>query len=323
MDYTIFYKKKYENHLDISDRDYDLFISAYNKSERVNEVYKNISANEKHWIVLPEYNFTDVEFPAVDDGELLFIYTNIGDEASVVREYFEENSEKIQGQNICIDMTGFLRPHLMFLVRYLGLMKVGKVDFLYSDPDSYKDREDTTFTSDYIEVRQVIGCEGNHNPETSNDLMIIGAGYDAQRISDVAKNKASARKIQLLGFPSLRPDMYQENILNANKAEEEAGMGKEDSFSDPSTTILAPANDPFVTAQLLSDFVKKENKKVEISNLYLCPLSTKAQTLGFSLFYISECIDKAVSMIFPFCHNYERQTSTGISKVWIYTVEFY
>lgn len=320
MDYTIFYKKKYENHLKISERDYDLFISAYNKSERVNEVYKKISASEKHWVILPEYNFESMEFPAVDSGELLFSYTAIGDEASVVREYFEENSEKIKGQNICIDITGFLRPHLMFLVRYLGLMKVGKVDFLYSDPDSYKDREDTTFTSDYIKVRQVIGCEGNHTPETSNDLMIIGAGYDAQRITDVARNKASARKIQLLGFPSLRADMYQENILNAYKAEEEAGMGKEDSFNDPSTTILAPANDPFVTAQLLSDFVKKEKKRDEISNLYLCPLSTKAQTLGFSLFYISECIDKAVSMIFPFCHNYERETSSGISKVWIYTL---
>lgn len=322
MDYTIFYKHKFDNHTDIGTRDYDLIISAYNQSERVNTVFSSANATEKHWLIFPEYDFKEIEYPALKGSEYSFAFPADGDEASVIRDYFKDNMNKIVGKKVCIDMTGFLRPHLIFLVRYLSLHKVGSIDFLYSDPDSYKNRENTTFTSNYIKVRQVIGCEGIHNPETSNDILIIGAGYDSQRISDVAKNKASARKIQLLGFPSLRPDMYQENILNANKAQEDAGMGKEDSFNDPSTTILAPANDPFVTAQLLSDFIRNEKKRRDITNLYLSPLSTKAQTLGFSLFYINECLDKAVSVIFPFCENYERETSKGISKVWIYTVEF-
>lgn len=322
MDYTIYYKEKFEDYTDIEKRDYDLLISAYNESERVNTVFNRINAPEKHWLILPEYNFKEIEYPSLNTSESLFTFSSVGDEASEIRDYFKKNENKIVGNKICIDMTGFLRPHLIFLIRYLALKKVGTIDFLYSDPDSYKNRENTTFTSNYINVRQVIGCEGNHNPETNNDILIIGSGYDAQRISDVAKNKASARKIQLLGFPSLRPDMYQENVLNANKAQEDAGMGKEDSFNDPSTTILAPANDPFVTAQLLSDFIRSEKKRRAISNLYLSPLSTKAQTLGFSLFYINECLDKPVSIIFPFCGNYERETSEGISKVWIYTVEF-
>ncbi len=33
-------------------------------------------------------------------------------------------------------------------------------------------------------MRQVDGCQGFHNPDTKNDVLVIGSGYDHLRISD-------------------------------------------------------------------------------------------------------------------------------------------
>ncbi len=149
--------------------------------------------------------------------------------------------------------------------------------------------------------------------------MIIGSGYDHKLINSVSEDKEHAKKIQLFGFPSLQPDMYQENILRSYKAEESIG-GKQ--FLDVNSSYFAPANDPFLTAQTLRECIDKENKYKSITNLYLSPLSTKAQTLGFALYYIKERINQPCSVIFPFCTQYTRETSVGISKVWKYTIEF-
>jgi hypothetical protein len=132
----------------------------------------------------------------------------------------------------------------------------------------------------------------------------------------IAKEKKEAKKIQVLGFPSLQADMFQQNILKSCKAEEDAFSGEFD--MDSENIILSPANDPFVTANLLSEYLKKNTL---FTNLYLCPLSTRAQTLGMALFYVVECLDLPASIIFPFCKGYSRETSKGLSKIWVYTVE--
>ena len=168
-----------------------------------------------------------------------------------------------------------------------------------------------------VRIREIKGCLGSHNPETNQDLLFLGSGYDFNRMIAIAKEKKEAKKIQLLGFPSLQADMFQQNIIKSCKAEEDAFSGEFDLESE--NVILAPANDPFVTAKLLSEYLKK-NKS--FTNLYLCPLSTKAQTLGMALFYIVECLNLPASIIFPFCKGYSRETSKGVSKIWIYTVEF-
>ena len=64
-----------------------------------------------------------------------------------------------------------------------------------------------------------------HKPDVSNDILIIGSGYDDELISKIADNKNHCKKLQIFGFPSLRPEMYQENILNSHKASEAIGAG--------------------------------------------------------------------------------------------------
>lgn len=318
IDYSIFYKKKYPSIEEfVSDNYWDLYISAYNDSERVKKPFSNVNCGKKHWLILPEYNYTQVEFP--NDGEV-FDLSSYDSESEMIVEYFHQFDNLNKLGNICVDITGFMRPQLIFLIRYLYDKKVQKFDIVYTDPNSYAEKEKTTFTKDPVyEIRQIEACEGNHTPDTSNDILIIGSGYDHKLIHSVSEEKENARKIQIFGFPSLQPDMYQENILRAYKAEEAIG-GRH--FLESQNSLYAPANDPFITAKVIHDFVEVENRYKIITNLYLSPLSTKAQTLGFALYYVMERINKATSIIFPFCSHYTRETSIGISKIWKYTIEF-
>lgn len=324
IDYSIFYRNKFAdtNELNVG-RKYDLFISAYNDSERVKTVFENINAVEKHWLVFPQYFYKPEELPALSNSiEKIYCFQNDLSEGQVIRNYVNQSDVDFEkAGDVCIDITGFIRPHLLFLIRYLSLLNVDKIDFIYSDPIKYAKKEETSFSADYTVVRQVDGFQGIHNPETTNDYLVIGAGYDNQRITDVSKNKANSKKIQLFGFPSLQPDMYQENIVKAYKSEEATSNGRE-SFIDPGSTLFAPANDPFLTAKIIKDFIVQENARKKITNLYLSPLSTKAQTLGMALYFITDCLDTNVSMIFPICDSYSRETTEGLSKIWRYSIEF-
>jgi hypothetical protein len=197
---------------------------------------------------------------------------------------------------------------------------IRKVDVLYSEPSYYLKKEETQFSGGIVtEVRQVAGFEGVHVPDTSSDILVIGVGYDNELIAQAAQSKDQAKKLQIFGFPSLQADMYQENVIRAQRAAEAVGW----SWRDPGN-LFAPANDPFVTATVLSETINKERKRSRngISNLYLCPLATEAQALGFTLYYLMECQNQPVSIIYPFCESYPQSTCNGISRIWKYTVEF-
>jgi hypothetical protein len=323
MNYSFLYKKKIEDITPVNISSllkYDLLISAYNESHRVKHTFENVDANEKHWLIFPEYEFEEIEIVGLNGRCFNFSNLNHQDEDEIILNYFEQNEQLISNSKVAIDITGMLRPYIVFLVRLLKEKKINKVDFIYSEPQNYKNKEETEFSLDYSDIREIKGCLGSPNPETTNDYLILGAGYDYQGITNIAKEKKEAKKIQVLGFPSLQADMFQQNILKSYKAEEDASSGEFD--LDSKNFILAPANDPFITAQLISDFVKAVENKKHITNLYICPLATKAQTLGMALFYSIECLDKACSVIFPFSKKYSRETSKGISRVWVYTVEF-
>jgi hypothetical protein len=321
LDYTIFYKKKFEHINELENAvNYDLLISAYNDSERVRAVFEKTSASEKHWLILPEYGYEQIEYPNAGHSKVFPFGSGLS-EGEVIRKYFAQINPNFNSLNVCVDISGFLRPHLIFLIRFLAQKGIKKADFFYSLPIEYSKKEETSFTGDYINVRQVEGCQGSHNPEVTNDFLIIGSGYDDRRITDVAKAKSHAHKVQIFGLPSLQPDMYQENVLRAYKAEEDSTKSAE-GFINQHNTFFSPAYDPFVTASLIQRFCKKENSRKEITNLYLSPLATKAQALGFALYYVWESIDKPVSIIFPFCREHFKNTTSGISKIWRYTVEF-
>jgi hypothetical protein len=313
IDYLVLYKGELPIEEDWPvDARWDIFISAYTAAERVKRVFDKAAAGTKHWLVFPEYGFTGEECP---DGAFTL---QTRDEAEYVKTFWEQKIGDLAGRTIGVDITGFIRPYLMFLLKWFAERGVRRFDAIYTEPIIYSKREQTRFSDEAVtEVRQVAGFEGNHNPDSSNDYLIIGAGYDHQLIAQVAENKEFSRKIQIFGLPSLRADMYQENVLRAYRAEEAVGRHT----SDESGSFFAPANDPFVTATTLREIVNRIDGRKSITNLYLSPLATKPQVLGFALYYLMECRNKAASLIFPFCNSYDQETSTGVSRIWKYTVE--
>jgi len=313
IDYTVLYKCELPVEGDWPPEiRWDIFVSAYTAAERVRRVYEKVSAGSKHWLVFPEYGFAAAQYPS--DA-----FTMVArDEAEYVKAFWDGSIGDIGGRALAIDITGFIRPYLIFLLRWLAERGVRRFDALYTEPVIYSDRERTRFSDEVVvEVRQIAGFEGMHNPETSNDYLIIGAGYDHQLIAQVAENKEFSKKIQLFGLPSLRADMYQENVLRAYQAEEAVGR----STADESSSYFAPANDPFVTASILREIVNRLSARKQITNLYLSPLATKPQVLGFALYYLTERRDTATSLIFPFCEAYNQETTMGMSRILKYTVE--
>lgn len=315
LDYSICYKKPWNADSAWPDVEWDVFLSAFNSSDRVQKSFQNARATQKHWFISPEYGYHHSELPL--NGQCFIVEGNT--EAEVVGSYFSQAAIDLCHARFCIDITGFMRPHLLVLLKYLSMNGVKQFDAIYSEPLRYAEKEKTKFSDEtVVEVRQIAGFEGNHVPDTSNDVLIIGSGYDHVLIAHAAESKENARKIQLLGLPSLRADMYQENVLRAQRASEQLGS----SGADNVDTFFAPANDPFVAANALSDIVKREEKRQRITNLYLCPLATKVQVLGFGIYYLTEWQGRGASIIFPFCKSYTRETSIGLSRHWLYHVEF-
>lgn len=311
MNYSGSYREEIWPNSSIEGR-WDIFLSAFNLSERVRTLFDRIDAQRKVWIIHPEYDIPIEDIPK--ESEVL--QYGVSDEANFCTQLLDYLPNDLTQFRLAIDITGFMRPHMMCLVGLLEQKGVGQLDLFYSEPVTYTRREATEFSKGEItSVRQVNGLEGYGNHRSHNDLMVIGAGYDHRLVSEVAQHKDAARKVVMFGFPPLRADMYQQNILRASRSWNALG-------NPPRRwRFFAPANDPFVTAEVLRDIVAL-NGGESITNLYLSPLATKAQALGFVLFYVTERRESNSSIIFPFSGRYEKETGAGLSRTWRYVLDF-
>ena len=230
--------------------------------------------------------------------------------------------QKIRGRRLCIDATGFIRPHLLVLLWSLKYVGIREFDVLYSDPVRYVSDEKTAFTSGpVVRVEQVPGYEGIHGGfGMESDLLVIGAGYDYEQISRACESRRTSKKYILTGLPSLQPHMYQESVLRIHQAYEAIGSVSSQQW------LYASASQPFATAQILHDLLEQEQEEARARNqaprnVYLCPVGPKPHVLGFGVFYLRELEGKAASIIYPFAQQYSRLTSEGLIRTWQYHIE--
>jgi hypothetical protein len=288
----------------------DLFISAFNDSGRVHRVFSMVRARRKVWIVHREYGASESTpedaYIGVEESEVEFWLK--------FEEWLGSSLEDVG--RVCVDITGMMRPHILTLVALMRARGIESCVFLYSDPVSYQSGHKTTFSKGPVEVvRQVEGYEGLHSVVASGrDVLILGTGYDVELISRTADFKSSADKVQLFGLPSLQMEMYRENRLQAARASESLGRQRGDGY------LFAPANDPMATAEVLREWIRERRESGKIHNVYLAPLGTKAQVLGFGLYYLADCVNSPTSIIFPFRSGYDRETSSGLARIWSYEV---
>jgi len=302
MNYTIFYKENYENGDVDCGGGYDLFFSGYDDCVRTKTLFDNVISKKKIWIDFPHYQL-DL------NGENVYKCKSYKEDEAFIELF--DTLTITPATKICIDITGFIRPHLIFFIIYIYRLGVKTIDFLYSEPQHYKNAEETTFSGFIDEVKLIEGCSSSiNNPNTENDLLIITAGYDDKLIAKVSQHKSKIKsKFYIIGFPSLQPDMYQEGVLKMYNAKDSIGN---------IITKFSPAFDPFVTAQMINDIVESNPT---YSNIYLSPLSTKPQALGIVLYYLYNYETKPVNIVFPYSNVYNVKTAIGIKKTWKYTFE--
>lgn len=292
----------------------DIFISAFNLSDRVGKTFGRINASKKLWLIHNEYGFSDAEFPK---NAPLLRSTEQTEADFMIEALSHIESDLVPDVKICVDVTGFMRPHLLFLMHLLRIKKFKKFDFIYTEPSQYTRKAETVFSSDVVEVRQVNGYEGSHSVDMTGDVLVVGAGYDHDLIGHVIAHKSSARLLQLLSLPSLSADMYQESLTRLHRVADAPVKVPDEQLA------YASANDPFLTyIALLESLQKISSRAHEISNLYLSPLATKPQAVGFGLFYLKHLIGKPASIIFPYATRYSKETSKGVGRTWLYELSF-
>lgn len=312
MEYSIFYRRCVQvNRLTKELGRFDVFISAYNSSDRVKTIFDNISAEQKIWLIHPEYQYAQVEHPV---GHTV-VAPPMGDEISQI-DHLLAAVQDIRRVSLCIDITGFMRNSLAFLIPKLAYLGVKSFVAIYSEPVSYSKQEATQFATTTSEVvRPIRGMYGT--PGNGKNHLLMAVGYDHQLISQVFSYKNNVITHPLFAFPSLSADMYQQSALRAEKSGEI--VLKEDWINN---RFFAPANDPFATAEMVSERVRHIDRKGTGENIFLAPLSTKAQVLGMSLYWLLEGKSRGrCSILLPECLTYSRETSTGLKRLWSYDVE--
>lgn len=313
IDYSIYYRRAINvERIKKETPVFDIFVSAFNSSDRVGRVFSEIQAAKKIWLIHPEYGYTPLEQP---QGHVLVI-PPVLDEISQVNTLLAAIGD-LDNVNLCIDITGFMRHVLVFLFAKLAYMGVNSVSVVYSEPVSYSKAEGTTFSTTTTGIVRPVRGMGATNISQGKDHLIIGVGFDAKLISLVAHQKDDSIVHPVFAFPSLSADMYQQSALKSAESGEVALQGE---WID--NRSFAPANDPFSTAEVVRDLVDAIDKRSQAANIYLAPLSTKVQALGFALYWQLEGKYRGgVSVLLPECLTYSRETTSGLKRLWLYTVE--
>lgn len=312
-DYSLFYRRSVNTDRIAKELpEFDIFVSAFNSSDRVGQVFQSVRAQRKIWLIHPEYVYAPLDEPI----GYAKVKPTTTDEIAQVGALLTEIGD-LNGKRLCIDITGFMRHVLTFLVAKLAHSGVREFTAVYSEPMFYKKQEQTAFsTTTSGVVRPVRGMAGS-NSSPAQDFLIIAVGYDHKLISEVASYKDNSKVYPIFAFPSLSADMYQQSAIRASDSGEvalEVGWISNRKF--------APANDPFATASIVGDVVKEIDKKGPKSNIYLSPLSTKVQALGFALYWQLEGKPRGgVTLLLPECLTYSRETSSGLKRLWSYEIE--
>ncbi len=312
MNYSIYYRRSIDV-LRIAEEvaPVDIFISAFNSSDRVTGVFSEIRAERKVWFIQPEYGYTEEELPETD-----LVAPSSRDEISQVNALLAALGD-FSGKSICIDITGFMRHTLTHMVPKLAYRGVTEFTALYSEPVIYKKREDTSFSTTTSGVVRPVRGMAASTPTVFKDQLVIAVGYDFKLISEVASYKDDADVYPLFAFPSLSADMYQQSAI---KAAESGAVAKRHEWI--TNRRFAPANDPFSTAAVVSEIVSSIDRTKPSANIYLAPLSTKVQALGLALYWQLEGrLRSGVTVLLPECLTYSRETSEGLKRLWQYTVE--
>lgn len=313
MDYSL-YQRDHFGIDSVADVRFDVFLSCHNDSERVHALFGAVSADRKILVLQAEYGYNPDEVST--DGEIHSLA--FGDnEFGQWLQLLDSLQLDVANCRLAIDITGMMRPAVLVLPLVLKHMGFMSVSIYYTEPSVYAKGTATQFAKGNVRgVSTIPGTAGLPlGRESEGDLLIVGAGYDQELVSAVLESRRAALQLLLVGLPGLQPHMYQESLYQLSLVREEARDGGKNAV------LYAPASDPFMTAQVISDEVRRRGQH-EKRDLYLSPLGAKSQVLGFAWFYALEGRVREATIVFPYSDSYSRETSLGVGRVNRFVLEF-
>lgn len=310
IDYDYFYRSRHSSSEPFPGR-YDLFVSSWDDSERVRHVHEIVDAERKDWLIHPQYKLSAARIPSPA------ITLEVAEDTAIpgYLDKLRADGLDLSEIRLCVDITGMIRPHLMFLAKMLRYRGVRRFDALYAEPLSYANREHTRFNGgDVITTKEVVGFQGINTTSEIRDVLVVAPGFDELSLKEVMNDKEHALLVEIFGLPSLQADMYQLNVLKAQPNVPRHTLGLH-------SRRFASASDPFAVAAELGR-IREQLQFQSPKRFYFAPLATKAQALGFALFYMAECEGQAASIIYPYAESYEPGTGSGVSGIWKYEIDF-
>lgn len=97
----------------------------------------------------------------LEDKFNLFKFSTF-DESEIFLEYFRNHIIPNIDKNIIFDITGFLRHHIVYFIRLCKQIGIKKVDFLYSEPIAYKNKENTKFSKEIFNMLEILRDVEDH-----------------------------------------------------------------------------------------------------------------------------------------------------------------
>lgn len=286
------------------------FVSCCSRMPRVQSVWTEVIAGHKIWLSSPELSSFDgdeFDWAQLEKPTDVVSYDSVDE----IRQFVQSFDWTVDD---CIDITAMSSEQILVTLEMLRRSSVKSVSFSYAEPTRYHDREDTSFSGGVVKIVQVPGFQGIHVPDTSRDLLLIGAGYEHELLAQIAGFKEHAAVRLIAGLPGLQADMFQESVLRMSRASDALGGS-----AKLSQMAYAPASDPFVTASVVRSVVGRYPSE-RWTNVYAAPLGTRAQVLGFGVWWAHDCRDAPVSLLLPTCVPSRPRLDVGVSRVWHYQV---
>lgn len=302
IDFSIFYSEQIQS---LEGKKFDLYISAYDGCARTIQPFNESCAKKKVFLSFPQQEYSKTE-------TLLYSNDNIREDL-YIQQLFKDIPIN-RKTKICIDSTGFLIPHLIYLIGYLYKLGTSTIYIVYNEPEQYTNKENTIFSKTIYAPTPIHGFEAVTGNIGVDEILIIETGFQADLIREVIRSKSKALgRHCLIGFPSLHADMYQHNLIQLESVKNNIG-------SDRVEYHKAPAYDPFITANKIVDIISSYDSQK--SNIFhIAPLSTKPQAIGAALSYLALKEKYPIDIIYPNSKVFYTMNSFGIHRRWLYTIE--
>ena len=213
------------------------------------------------------------------------------------------NTQPIQEKSIAVDITSFTKPYLFCILKMLQYEGVRDLICFYTEPGAYP--PEYSIGRGISEAKTIPGFFGDITV-SEQSLLIAIMGFDGNQLLKVIHDLGAGNVVPILGFPSFQPQFKDRCLLSNIDF-----LEMEEIYSH---IRYAAANDPFETAELISEIYNRDSRD---SGIIVAPLGSKPQALGAC---ITSLEHDDIRVVCPVPKRYARKTSTYFGKTWRFNI---